>query len=714
MKSTNVISNQLQFLKETIVLTNVVSAIALFSVVNCDSNENFEIYKQIFNRGLLQELSEHIEENPGLYNITQCITDIRAWKSDFLKEKWPIIMLDSYGKIPPGLLSLNIQSYGQFDQCLSIDHFYRNDRLIKGKYCVAKIPIPKIKSIYNELSRIANLRNILPKNNGSRLLANDAFGRQSLIMAICLPHTCKMDEIETMLGNILENVGIPHRDKPLITIPENECVTAEPAIWTPTDWGALAFFIFFGILLLLSTGYDLIVKHFKKDTETSIRHDLLISFSIWTNTSKLFTINKNNSKSLKCLHGLRALSLMWVIIGHRYINYLMIPITNGTDILKWVGETGSMAIISGPFSVDTFFLLSGLLVAYISFRQLDKKQCFNFPLMYLHRFLRLTPALAAIVFFQASLSRYISNGPIWNTLTKDMIENCEKNWWTTLLYIQNYVNVDNLCVAQTWYLSCDMQLFILSPIIIYPLLRWRRVGWTNMIFWIVVSQISVFVVAYENEWNKNVNYAYGSQSYFMTHNRATPWLLGFALGYFIHLSTKSNIKINKVAVIVGWIACFVIMGAAVFGMKPMDKNSKLELLMYNSFAKTGWSIAVMWVIIACIYGYGGPINWFLSLEIWEIVGRLSYAMYLVHMFVQYSISFSTRHAIYFSNFNAVMTFFSDVVLTVFMGYLLSISFELPVMALEKIIFHKKKSDVMERKKASIPANLEIQEINVEK
>lgn len=130
-------------------------------------------------------------------------------------------------------------------------------------------------------------------------------------------------------------------------------------------------------------------------------------------------------------------------------------------------------ITSGTVSVDTFFVLSGLLVSYASFKNFKKgekqpKICknifwnycehrivadkpLNLPIFYLHRFLRLTPALAAVIFFQVSLYRHLGNGPIWKKFTRKMIANCEKNWWAALLYIQNHVDVNNM-VKTFWFL----------------------------------------------------------------------------------------------------------------------------------------------------------------------------------------------------------------------------------------------------------------------
>ena len=47
------------------------------------------------------------------------------------------------------------------------------------------------------------------------------------------------------------------------------------------------------------------------------------------------------------------------------------------------------AMINASVCVDTFFLMSGLLVSYLLLRQLDgSKGRFNVPLFYIHRYLR--------------------------------------------------------------------------------------------------------------------------------------------------------------------------------------------------------------------------------------------------------------------------------------------------------------------------------------
>jgi peptidoglycan/LPS O-acetylase OafA/YrhL len=73
---------------------------------------------------------------------------------------------------------------------------------------------------------------------------------------------------------------------------------------------------------------------------------------------------------------------------------------------------------------------------------MDKGVKFNVPLYYFHRYLRLTPALAAMLLAHAALFNYFGSGPLWQNTDAYLSKACRKYWWSTLLYIQNYANPD--------------------------------------------------------------------------------------------------------------------------------------------------------------------------------------------------------------------------------------------------------------------------------
>lgn len=53
---------------------------------------------------------------------------------------------------------------------------------------------------------------------------------------------------------------------------------------------------------------------------------------------------------------------------------------------------------------------------------------------------RLTIVYAFILGFIATLWVYLGTGPNWQNV-RYQSENCRWNWWTNLLYINNYISV---------------------------------------------------------------------------------------------------------------------------------------------------------------------------------------------------------------------------------------------------------------------------------
>jgi peptidoglycan/LPS O-acetylase OafA/YrhL len=114
---------------------------------------------------------------------------------------------------------------------------------------------------------------------------------------------------------------------------------------------------------------------------------------------KLFeTSQASDGDIIDCLHGIRALSIMWIVHGHRVQTYFTFPIinkvqfrevgerdaqahsTSSTEKLfffffsipqQWLNSWSSVISTSTPMAIDTFFLLSGLLATKSILRKLD-------------------------------------------------------------------------------------------------------------------------------------------------------------------------------------------------------------------------------------------------------------------------------------------------------------------------------------------------------
>lgn len=63
--------------------------------------------------------------------------------------------------------------------------------------------------------------------------------------------------------------------------------------------------------------------------------ELLIAFSVYTNTSKIMTCNRVKSPSeISCLHAFRSISMCWVVTSHLYDQHWYMPFANTDHIFE--------------------------------------------------------------------------------------------------------------------------------------------------------------------------------------------------------------------------------------------------------------------------------------------------------------------------------------------------------------------------------------------
>ena len=87
-----------------------------------------------------------------------------------------------------------------------------------------------------------------------------------------------------------------------------------------------------------------------------------------------------------------------------------------------------------------------------------------------------------------------------------------------------------------------------------------------------------------------------------------------------------------------WIASILIGVGVIFGLSHLRHTNRptlaswdpAEAVLYIGFHKVGWSLALAWVVFACVNGYGGIINKFLSWGFFLPLARMQYVVYLIH------------------------------------------------------------------------------------
>ncbi|GBM86237.1 Nose resistant to fluoxetine protein 6, partial [Araneus ventricosus] len=281
--------------------------------------------------------------------------------------------LDSYGKPESGILLGNFKWLGEYDECLGVYAPPKANSSVgnfHGKYCTLEVPL-----------KLQNMT--LP-----------------LSTALCLPDSCNPDG--TFLGDIMQKFNLSEADEETESVFGNVTLTCKPTSRKLTT-GAIVTMCFLSIIVLLVatgssiTAFEYCIKEnvsketlyavnttgkslIDADRENGIRgtsDDVYLSgtknkitlpawlekcktffncFCIFTNGEKLLNVSSSEGQ-LPCLHGIRFLTMAWVILCHTYLEAFATSMRNPLEAKDMVDHWTFQIIINGFLSVDSFFLL---------------------------------------------------------------------------------------------------------------------------------------------------------------------------------------------------------------------------------------------------------------------------------------------------------------------------------------------------------------------
>ncbi|KAH8268343.1 hypothetical protein KR026_005457 [Drosophila bipectinata] len=649
--------------------------------VNTDVLQEYELVK------ILSPLGAHFFDHfhdESLRRVSskansECTADITEVQNGISSRRaWALKMMDSWGFIPSGILTGETFDLGNFDECLSIAHVTESNRKIIGKYCflVAK----RIK------------------------------------IATCFPASCLAGDMTPFVNNIIQN---KLNTSISIKISEISCQTSEVAPWDVLTVFTIVILSVLSLIVILATVYD--YSFCENQDEIPI---IAKSFSARANSRSLFRIvdNKSNPNIIESLDGIRCMSLIWVIFSHEFIFATTAPNLNMNDLLKWAQQPFASFVVHGYFSVDSFFVLGGLLVSMIVLRTMEKsKGKLNPLMMYLHRIIRIVPVVAMAILIYMTMMPVVSGGPMFKGGYHGTFI-CARNWFWTLLFVQNYAVLD-ICLDHTWYLAVDMQLYIISPLLLISIYKWGKKAAAGICVLIVLLSGCLFATQMVNNYsllirNEDKGGVANKNLYLATHTHAAPWLIGFLFGYFLHLNRGKKFQLSKIMVWSGWLFSLTMLFTSIFALYPAGKFdapplSTLAESFYYTLTRLAWPLAICWIIFACMQGYGGLANSLLSSPLWQPFSRLSYSMYVWHMFVQEVNSRSVRTTTYFSSYQMMLSFWRDLGHTLLMSYVLYLIVEAPLSGFDSLLRGRKESPAPSNPKLIADQSEDIKNKNTE-
>ncbi|KAH8387828.1 hypothetical protein KR093_009722 [Drosophila rubida] len=441
--------------------------------------------------------------------------------------------------------------------------------------------------------------------------------------------------------------------------------------------------------------------HLHEPEKLSIYSELLLSFSAITNFNAICDRNVG-ADTIPCIHGLRAFSMAWVILGHTCI--VVFKYSDNMEMRKEVEQNFFFqAITNGPFSVDTFFFISGFLISYLYFRTNAKGKLnklskganeftagtAHFFGLVAYRFMRLTaPYLFVLGVVQVTM-KYLAAYSIFDPPTMDHVT-CPDYWWRNILYINTLFPVDEMCMLWSWYLANDTQFYMIGAIILIVGVRHFKLSAITTLVFLVLSWITTAVVAFTNNHRPNTDdpLALFDKIYDKPWTRLGPYLIGMAVGWILFRS-NCKIRLPKLTVATAWFLAMLNLFVLVFGLYQTDL-SQFTAAAYSSLSHSAWALSLAWITIACSTGYGGYINSLLSAPCLYPFSRVTYCAYLVHPIVIRSMALNSDAPLHLGGDLMVVMFFGLTVASYFLAFVVSMSFEAPVVTMLKILSPSRK------------------------
>lgn len=364
-------------------------------------------------------------------------------------------------------------------------------------------------------------------------------------------------------------------------------------------------------------------------------------------------------KPTDCLNGMRVLSMFWIILGHTFLmpsgvsgyqnqeDIVMSPLnSDAAETSPWM-----QLIFAAEAGVDTFFFLSGFLLAFLTLKEIRAGR-FNGFYGIILRYIRLTPSLALTMMVFYKIWVYFGNGPFAVSFQKSINRRCDGSWWSELTYTMNFIpfDSDKVCMGWTWYLGDDMIFFIISMFLLPLYHKTKAMGWIVVLsltgisfgvttYFIVRHHLGVYV--FDHHYTDYSYWAYSKP-----YSRIPAYFVGIGAAWLLDDLEKKGITresrpVTAAAMRYASLAAFVAFAVIVFIIFislsdfgwHKDSWKDLANIIYINLARPLWAACYAVITLLCYFGYLPRVDGFLSLPCWTPLARLTYGAYLVHPLV---------------------------------------------------------------------------------
>lgn len=611
-------------------------------------------------------------------------------------------VLDSFGRYESGYMSGRTHSFGSYEQCLNTplklagqnDDHHDDEKItdVGARFCWARLNIDR------HLNSILRSRKKTTFEPGSHVLS----------VGICIPESCHSSSFTRYEHLFQRLVGMQFKLPQSMYLEEK--LRVESVFCLVDDESELAalptsgkLVLAFMLLWLLSTLFvttfiasDSYLEEEKSGDTWLECLDLKRSWRDFVGDKRkaVGPIEDKGAQQARrvefnTLNPVRWLGCAFVVWAHALL--VRMGFSQDQLHLPYLLETetsGGLVIVSSAV-VDTFFAITGILMAYITMRRsagptqqsvvavirtpadqatdgnstnkkaaprtsLTRQFIVAYSQIVRARYLRLLPLLVLIYAFKRTVFVYLGSGPLWDFgLNRETAYGAckQESWLVPFAFWSSFKPLSRQCLMQSWSVSCDMYATVfLAPVLIIMTRRPKVATFMLAAIcllsyqWLLVAISRLdpgdgFAVRDLRAQGMGAIYARISHVYTYPMYRISSFAIGMLAGHALHWYEADESRQWP-----GWFrgpgtkfSLFYI--ASVFtllanGSKLRHAIHPFHLLLFPSFMTLG---KLLWALSNCLVFLRMMTDWNQSFlmraaagKFWQALSKLNYGILLMH------------------------------------------------------------------------------------
>lgn len=186
-------------------------------------------------------------------------------------------------------------------------------------------------------------------------------------------------------------------------------------------------------------------------------------------------------------------------------------------------------------------------------------------------------------------------------------------------------------------------------------------------------------------YNNHIPYHF--QFYEFTQYRVAQFLVGIIAGYLLYNYQEKTFKLSQLQTSLAWTFSITFLSLHVFIKPHHTTHSTLFGFLYESVWRELWTLSICWIVFAChLLKSGGIVRWFLSLNLWQPLSRMSLSIYLIN-FVYIKLTLVNQKSVpELDAWWQMHIYTADLVLAICFGAILYLTVEAPTMKLLSLIW----------------------------